>query len=313
MKNNLFSRRVLIAMGFLLSFGAIVALPVFNHQSLIDKWSNRPEVKPESAPNVEEDETKPIDDQIWAEIQKLSQANAAEVFTSHGVIRLYDHLNEEGIKESENFTLYQNGADYWLRLDSFDRVQLHHNLYLIDHTDKEMVLQRLVNSDSLRDAVSMMSTKKIREMLEKDGTTAKLTQNGNVKQLNIVPGNMDAVNEYNIFYDAATYQIKKVQVAYTSFPYENYTDGISESIADQKERENAAKPKPAEPAVANAPEDPEDDDAIEADITEYIVEYEFIKVDKTCTKSLTQNELYTTTADGSLRLTGPYAGYQVLE
>ncbi|HNP53383.1 MAG TPA: hypothetical protein PKK69_02155, partial [Ferruginibacter sp.] len=106
MKNNLFSRRVLIAMGFLLSFGAIVALPVFNHQSLIDKWSNRPEVKPESASNVEEEETKPIDDQIWAEIQKLSQANAAEVFTSHGVIRLYDHLNEDGIKESENFTLY---------------------------------------------------------------------------------------------------------------------------------------------------------------------------------------------------------------
>jgi hypothetical protein len=312
MKNNLFSRRIFIAIGLLLSFGAIVALPVFNHQSLLDKWSSAPEATAAVNSEVEEEEGKPIDEQIWAEIQKLAQANAADAFTSHGIIRLYDHLNDEGIKESENFTLYQNGADYWLRLDSFDRVQLHHNLYLIDHTDREMVLQRLVNSDSLRDAVSMMSTEKIREMLEKDGTTAKLTQNGSLKQLNIVPGNMDAVNEYNIFYDAATYQIKKVQVAYTSFPYENYTDGISESLADQKEREDAAKAKQAEPAEATAP-DAEDDDAIEADITEYIVEYEFIKVDKTCTKSLTQNELYTTTADGALRLNGQYAGYEVRE
>lgn len=256
----------------------IAGVPVDDNKTLLEQLiAAFPSGEADEA--QQEKSQKSLDD-VWEEMQKISDQNDEDSVMLTGKIRLVDNADEEGIKEEQNFLIKQAGDNQWLHLDSFDRVQYDQTLFLINHTDKEIVIQPPGSVDSLMNAVKMMDPKKFKKMLIKDGTTAQITILGTEKMLTITPGLMDAVNRYEIIYDAATYEIRKFRVYYTSVPYQNYLENESKTTIPEKEQ--------AQPAETEE----EDPDTFEADITEYMLEFEIDKKEKGCDMNFLDNAFY---------------------
>jgi hypothetical protein len=288
------------------SAGLIIAgIPVYDKKTIWQHLTSEKSLIKADKGEALNEEDKPIDEEVWAEIHKISDANGSDIMTLSGKVSLYDNLNEEGVKEKQNFTLMQSGDNYWMKLDSFERVKINHDLLLIDHEEKEIVSQMTQSIDSVFDGLKVMSSKKLKEMLIKDGTTASVKQEGPYKVLNVVPGNIDAVNEYFIFYDPVSYVIKKIRVAYTSFPYENYMENdISRNEVNQTQASADSK-------INNISEEEksDEDEEMEVNVTEYVIEFDFIKNEKVCNANLFDNELYKVEKSGSITFKGKLAKY----
>jgi hypothetical protein len=299
---KIFSRkRIILSLAVLCPLVFIAGVPLDNNRTILQEiigaypsGEAEPEQQQQAARSMNE---------VWEEVQKISARNGGDSLTLSGTIRLYDNLDDDGIREQQEFTLYQAGASQWMRLDSFDRIQMYETLLLVDHAEKEIVSQDTRQADSLMNALKAIDPAKMKEMLIKDGTTAEIRQEEGYKVLSIKPGNMDGVNEYQIFYDAATYEIKKLRLAYTSFPYQDYMEAVQQ-------------PAPAA-AGADTPATPEmqageGDDGLEIDmnITEYVIEFEFKTNSTGCGLNFLDNDKFKVTDTDKIVFRGKWAGYK---
>jgi hypothetical protein len=235
----------------------------------------------------EKDMPLPPADDVWKEIEKLSDKNDMDSFTITGKVKLYDNLDEEGIHEQQDFLMEQEGENQWFRLEMFERIKTGHSFVLIDHSQKEVVVQDNRYADSVLTNMKVLSPKEMKKMLQKDGTAIELLTEGNMKVLNIKPGLMDAVNEYHIFYDPASYEIKKIRLSYTSFPYQDMLG------YDEDNRQQGVGNRPVEEDSDEDNQGPE----IEMNITEYVLEFEFLSKERKTTFNFLNNELFRVVSD----------------
>ncbi len=242
-------------------------------------------------------------DDAWEEMQKISEHNGGDSVMLAGKIRLFDNLDDEGIREQQNFLMKQAGENQWFHLDSFDRVQYNQTLFMIDHAEKEIVIKLPGVTDSLMNALKMMDPKKFKEMLIKDGTIAEVTKTGAQKTLTINPGLMDAVNRYDIVYDTTTYEIKKFRIYYTSVPYQDYLENdIKPATPEKPGTEPTSDPAQSEGTA--------DGDEIEANITEYVLEFEIDKAERKCDMNFLDNSFYKINNAGEVVFTGKLVKYK---
>lgn len=309
MKKIFNNRKFLLTVLLLSSAAFIAGVPLNENKTVLEQII-------ESFPSGEADKAKQeeakrsMNDELWAEIEKISAANADDSLTMEGKIRLYDDLDDNGIKEEEHFVLHQVGDNQWLRLDSFERVQVEHTLFMVDHQEKEIAIQPSGAIDSVYAAFRIMDPVKFRELLVKDGTTIDISHEGALNVLNVKPGSMDAVNEYHIFYDAATYEIKKIRLAYTSFPYQDY-------LENYQEKENTSKKdsvqQVADPVIPGNAADSVNSDDIEMNITQYVLEFDISRKEKKCDFNFFDNVLYGTSRSGDVTFRGKLAGYKKIQ
>lgn len=238
-------------------------------------------------------------DSVWDELEKLSENNKEDSVSMSGTIRLYDNADAAGIKEMQHFTLDQQGDNQWFTLDSFVRIQMGPNLLMIDHIEREIVSQFSGKTDSLKQALGLSDPRKIKELLEKNGTLAELSKQNGLTVLTITPGTADPVNEYNIYYDSA-YQIKKFTLSYTNVPYQDF-------LEDNKENEDSLLVSTVDNTKFG---DSLNLDDTEINITEYVVEYIIKKQDKRSTVNFFDNSYYKVSESGDLNFKGKLLNYK---
>jgi hypothetical protein len=299
MKKIFNKKRILYLLLPVVALAFIAGVPIDDDKTLLQQLIA-------AFPSGEADEAqqersqKSLDD-VWDEIQKISANNGEDTVMLTGKIRLVDNADEEGIKEQQNFIIKQAGNNQWFHLDSFDRVQFEETLFMINHTEKEIVIQPSGVADSMMNALKMMDPKQFKKLLVKDGTIAEISVSGTEKTLTITPGLMDAVNRYEIIYDATTYQVKKFRIYYTSIPYQNYLENDRAAVAEKQAEETEASPQTEEGS------DPE---AIEADITEYMLEFEIDRKEKGCDMDFLDNVFYKIQDNVEVIFVGKLEGYK---
>lgn len=279
----------------LLLSAAITAQVAVNNKQTIDD-------KPASAEEKEKHPIPPGED-VWKEIEKISDSNDADSFTISGKIKLYDNLDEEGIQEQQDFLMQQQGENQRFRLDQFERIKMGHTLLLIDHTVKEITVQESSYADSVLADIKILSPKKMKKLLEKDGTIIEITTQGSFKVLKIKPGSMDAVNEYNIFYDPVSYEINKIRLSYTSFPYQDFLDGEDNRLQQVSVDE-------LNPVAGNNNDESNTEPEIEMNITEYVLEFEFMNRERKSTFNFSNNEMFKVIS-GEMNFKEKLADYKV--
>jgi hypothetical protein len=293
MKNKFLNKRTLLIVMLVGIVGFIMAVPIFDNKTVfrhITASISQKENNKLSA--VDEPEQKPtvISEEIWKELFQIADANGGDVMTMSGKLLLYDNLDDKGVKETENFIMYQSGRNFWLKLDSFERVQLTKQLIMIDHMEKEVVQQEIPLPSEYGKIFQFLDKENLKETLLKDGTEIDMAVDGNLKVLHIRPGMKDAVNEYHIYYDPSTYNISKLRIDYTSFPYESYEAG-GDSGDLLSENTDEVVPEVKQEAEANE-EVSDDEDAIEVNLTEYSIEFQFNKIDNTCPVNFIENNYF---------------------
>jgi hypothetical protein len=302
MKKIFSKKRILYILLPVLALAFIAGVPVNDDKTLLEELIA---AFPSAEADAEQQEKAQQSlDEVWAEIEKLSEQNGADSQMLSGKVALYDNLDDNGVKEQQRFTMQQAGDNQWFHLDSFDRVQYEQALFMIDHTDREITVQMPGAVDSMMNEMKMMDPAKFKKMLVKDGTTAEITRNGAEKTLTINPGLMDAVNRYEIVYDSLSYRVKKFRIYYTSIPYQNYFE-------NEPGPKNPVDNAEAEKADAAAPESDEPD--IDADITEYVLEFEIDQVTKGCDMIFTDNIFFKVDEAGELTFTGKFSKYKKTE
>lgn len=304
MKKIFRNKKFLFALLAVSSIGFVAGIPLSDDKTILEQIIAA--FPSGEADKPKQQEAKKSLDDVWAEVEKLAANNGEDSLTLAGKIRLYDNADEDGIREQQNFLLQQAGDDQWFRLDSFERVQLGHNLLLIDHLEKEIVSQNSGQADSLFTAYKMMDPQKLKEILIKDGTTAEINQQEGYKVLNIKPGTMDAVNEYNIFYDPSSYEIKKIRMSYTSNPYQDYLENYKDPSPQKQEALQ-------EPKVERNTSDTVNVDDIEMNITEYVIEFEITRKEKRCAVNFLDNDHYTINNSSEAIFKGKWANYKKVE
>ena len=304
MKKIFRNKKFLFALLAISSVAFIAGVPLSDEKTVLDQIIA-------AFPSGEADEPKQQEakkslDDVWAEIEKLSANNGEDSITLAGKIRLYDNADDDGIREQQNFLLQQAGDDQWFRLDSFERVQLGHHLLLVDHLEKEIVSQYSGQADSLYTAFKMLDPQKLKEVLIKDGTTAEISQQGEYKILNIKPGTIDAVNEYNIFYDPSSYEIKKIRMSYTSSPYQDYMENYKDAVPQKQDSIQEA-------TVEKNTSDTVNVNDIEMNITEYVIEFEITRKEKRCAVNFVDNDNYKINASSEAIFKGRWASYKKIQ
>lgn len=302
MKKIFSKKRVLYILLPVMALGFIAGVPVNDDKTLLQELIA-------AFPSAEADEEQQEKaqqslDEVWGELEKLSEMNGADSMMLTGKVALFDNLDDNGVKEQQPFTMQQAGDNQWFHLDSFDRVQVEQTLFMFDHTDREITVQHPGAVDSMMNAMKMMDASKFKKMLVKDGTTAEITRNGAEKTLTLNPGLMDAVNRYEIVYDSLSYRVKKFRIYYTSIPYQNYFEN------DASPQNPAVKPEAAGQEAESA--DPDEPD-IDADITEYVLEFTITQVVKGCDIKFTDNVFFRVDESGDLTFTGKYLKYKKTE
>lgn len=302
MKKILSKKRVLYILLPVMALAFIAGVPVNDDKTILQELIA-------AFPSAEADEeqqekAKQSLDEVWGEIEKLSKENGADSQMLKGKVSLYDNLDDNGVKEQQPFTMQQAGDNQWFHLDSFDRVQFENHLFVIDHTEKEITVQLPGAVDSMMNAMKMIDASEFKKMLVKDGTTAEITRNGAEKTLTINPGLMDAVNRYEVVYDSLTYQVRKFRIYYTSVPYQNYfeNDPAPRTPEPEKQQEQAS------PGSGDS-EEPD----IDADITEYVLEFEISQLIKGCDIKFTDNIFYKVNDAGDLLFTGKCSKYKKIQ
>ena len=300
MRKLIKSKKFLYILLPVLAFSLIAGVPIGDDKTLLEKLiAAFPSGKVDK--EQQEKSRKSLDD-IREELQKISEHNGGDSAMISGKIRLFDNLDDAGIREQQNFILKQAGDNQWFHLDSFDRIQYDQTLFLIDHPEKEIIIQLPGVTDSLLNTIKMMDPQKFKEMLIMDGITAEINKTGAQKTLTISPGTMDAVNRYDLVYDTATYVIKKFRIYYTSVPYQDYLENYT----------NPRKPE----SVLTKPETQEEiadtagNDGIEANITEYMLEFEIEKSEKKCDMNFRDNIFYRINDAGEVLFTGKLGKYK---
>ena len=294
------SKKLLYLLLPVMALGFIAGVPIQDDKTLLEELiAAFP--SGEADQQQQEKSRKSLDD-VWDELQKISEHNGSDSAMMSGKISLYDNLDDAGIREQQNFLLEQAGINQWFHLDSFDRIQYDQTLILIDHPEKEISIQPPGAVDTLLNALKMMDPKKFREMLIKDGTTAEIIKSGAQNTLTINPGTMDAVNRYDLVYDTATYVIKKFRLYYTSIPYQDYLENDRPAA---KPDSDLTKVKPQEDLPDTA-----ESDEIEANITEYVLEFEFDKSEKRCDLNFLDNVFYKINDAGEVLFTGKLGKYK---
>jgi hypothetical protein len=288
-------------MGALLVVSSLVFIagaPVVDDKTLLDQMLS---AYPSSEVSPEEQAASKVSlDNVWSEIEKLSENGDGDTLTMSGTIRLYDEGDAKGIREMQRFTLQQQGENQWFTLDSFARIQMGNSLLLIDHEEREVVSQIITDKvDSLKQAISILEPQKLKELLEKNGTTASITKKDGLTILTINPGNEDQVNEYNIFYDSA-YQIKKFNLSYSSVPYQNYNENFNS-------KEQEAIDTTMETTKVG---DSVNLDDLEINITEYVIEYTIDKKENTSSINFWDNSFYKMNEKGDLTFKGKLVNYK---
>jgi hypothetical protein len=240
----------------------------------------------------------PVLTEAMKELRQIGEAFSADSLSMSGYVKLYDNLDDKGIKESQNFTWQKAGINQHFKIDSIEKILLGNRYLFIDHKEKEIISSD--NSiDSVVKAMQLLSLEKVVDLIGKDGTTARFDKNKELKVLYIEPGSHDDVNEYAFYYDPFTYALKKFTVSYTSTPFED------EILTDNTEA-------PVTEAKPAGTEEKEDDGAIELNLTEYIVEYNFQRLEKNCRFSFSDNELFKK-GNNELLFKGKIATYHLIE
>lgn len=289
MKTIVTSKSILLSILLLLSAALIARVPIYHQKTILshilssfDKGHEDLEESPHGVPSVS--------DEVWRELKKISEHNTLDSSTITGTVRLYDNLNDEGIKEMLPFTFRQQDKNQWFHLDVLDRIQLGNTVVVVDHQEKEVTLQSTAYADSIVATMRLLSFENIKRLLLQDGLSATIRSEGALRVLNMKPGLMDAVNEYHIFYDSLDYLIQKITFSYTSQPYEDFVEDSSKAGRQQKNISTA-------PDSITTPIDPE----IEMNITEYVIELDFAKKEHYCHVNFYENPLFKV-VNGSLQL-----------
>jgi hypothetical protein len=300
MKKIWSNKKIMLALLFVSSIAFIAGIPVADEKTLLEQMMAAfpsTEVSPE-----EQQVAKQSLDNVWDEVEKLSVNNAEDSLSMSGTIRLYDDGDENGIKEMQHFNLQQQGENQWFTLDSFARIQIGPNLLMIDHVEREIVSQLISGKiDSVKEALNILEPQKLKELLEKNGTTAAITKKDGLTRLTINPGTLDQVNEYNIFYDSA-YQIKKFTLSYSSVPYQDFLENY-----DDKKKDDTAIDSLVEDTKLG---DSANIDDLELNITEYVVEYNIDKNEKASSINFFDNAFFKVAENGDIKFKGKLINYK---
>jgi hypothetical protein len=282
------NKKILIAGILLLATTAVLAwVPVYNGQSVFGLLAGQ--TRNGEMPAPQENEKAADFSAMWKELEKIEAANGTDSVLLTGTVRLYDNLDDHGVKEEQRFAFDGIAGNEHLKLESFERIKLGETYFLIDHEEPLITIQEMQATDSISSALKMMNTKQFRKMVEKDGGKAEIITEGPLKKIVFEPGNRDAVNRYVISYDPVTFEIRNLSVSYTNVPYE--------SLVNMDTDDDAAS------------SGEEDDEKNVINVTEYILEFRFDKKDKT-RFDFTDNPLYTL-KEGKVVFKGKLAGYPV--
>jgi hypothetical protein len=300
MKKIWSNKKIMLALLIVSSITFIAGAPVADDKTLLEQMIA---AFPSAVVSPEEQQaSKQSLDNVWTEVEKLAENNPEDSLYMSGTIRLYDDGDENGIKETQHFSLHQQGDNQWFTLDSFARIQMGPNLLMIDHVEREIVSQQFSDKvDSVKEALNILEPQKLKELLEKNGTTAEITKKDGLTILTINPGTMDQVNEYNIFYDSA-YQIKKFTLSYSSVPYQDLFENY-----DDKKKDNMAMDSIVDDTKLG---DSANIDDLELNITEYVVEYTIDKKEKTSNINFFDNAFFKVGEKGDLKFKGKLINYK---
>lgn len=304
MKQPVKRRKILVVLLPVLALAFIAGVPVDENKTVLEHLIAA--FPSGEADEAQQERSQQSLDDAWEEIQKISANNSEDSVMITGEISLFDNLDDQGIKEQQHFIVKQAGDDQWFHLDSFDRIQYDQTLFLIDHMEKEIVVQPTGAADSLMAAFKMMDPKKLKKMLVKDGATAEINREGGEKILTIIPGLMDAVNRYDIVYDTATYAIVKFRIYYTSIPYQDYLENDMNAGKEHKPGDGGSR---RDDAGSDGNEE-SDADEIDANITEYVVEFEISRKEKGCDMNFQDNVFYIINKTGEVSFNGKLGQYK---
>jgi hypothetical protein len=284
----------LITAILMLSSVVIVAqVPLSDKRTVWQHVFGKQKQKAEAAPPKKD----PILAEALGELRKISEAFSADSLTLSGSIKLYDNLDEKGIHESQNFIWQKAGSNQYFKIDSIEKILLQNRFLFIDHREKEIISSES-KLDSVLKSMQLISPEKVLDLLGKDGTTARFASEDHLKVLYIEPGSRDEANEYVFYYDPNTYVLRKFSVSYTSAPFEDEIIVDNQVASDTKQ-------------VAGE-EKMDDDDAVEVNLTEYIVEYNFQRLDKNCRFDFSNNEVFRK-ENGELAFKGKISSYNLVE
>ena len=301
MKKTFMRKKIIYIVLPVLALVFIAGVPINEDRTLLEELiAAFPSGKVDA---TQQEESRKSLDEVWDDVQKISANNGEDTVSLSGKIRLSDNLDEAGIKEEQRFMIKQAGSNQWFHLDSFDRVQYDQTLFLINHFEKEIIVQPSGITDSLMSAIQMMDPKKFREMLIQNGTTADISVNGSEKTLTISPGTMDMVNRYEIVYDTGSYQIRILRIYYTSIPYQQYLENDNRLPETRKTIEVSTNEQTDEATDPNEVE-------VEANITEYMLEFEIDKKEKKCDMNFLDNHFYTIKNGEDIVFAGKLAKYK---
>lgn len=286
--------------------GIAATVPVYKNLTLFQqiKAGFKPAATPPKTNNYNPEEDGSLIKEVWNEVEKLQQSNNDEIVTMSGKISLYDNVNQNGVKEVQRFSIIQSGKNQIFSLDSFDRIQLGSKMILVDHQEKEVLFQNSLKLDSIYAIYRAMDPKKIKEMLAKDGTRAKIEYEDKYKVLRITPGTMDMANRYKVYYDTIDYQIKKLSIAYTSTPFIQ-NDQLAKEQNETIETNNTS---------LEGENDTREEWLKNANITEYIIEYNIENKEKKCDFDFWgNNNMYEIDGADKLILKGKLKNYKIIK
>ncbi|HEV7782328.1 MAG TPA: hypothetical protein VGO58_13735 [Chitinophagaceae bacterium] len=157
-------------------------------------------------------------DDPWKEMEKLVEGyygGEQQVFYS-GTMKLFDDNEEkQKVLEEHAFDYSFFRGQYYYKLGEIECVAKDGFILMVNHGDRTMSLAPVLQSTAKQE--SILDMKKFREMMEAGKATAKVTQNGADKIITVNNVQDPAVQGYQVFYDPASYRIRKIVIGMIRF------------------------------------------------------------------------------------------------
>lgn len=182
----------------------------------------------------------PTSDDPWSEMEKLIGVYYGEKqFVSYkGVMRLIDDNEEkQRVIEEMRFEYNLRGAEYHYRLGQLECVKKESFFLLADYENKTIALSTITPSEDK--AAGLLNMAGLKKLLEERSGGVKVTQTTDSKVLTVNNIQDPGIQGYQVFYDPATYRIRKLLVGMIRLSplEENILSPADEKAVDATENE----------------------------------------------------------------------------
>jgi len=259
--------------------------------------------KEEQASEQEENIGTLTDDDPWKEIEKLVAAYYNKQGVSYkGSIKLIDDNGEnEKIIEQHTFQYSVVGRSMYYQVSNMEFVSKAGLVLVADHNNELISVSE--PGDQNQKSAKLFDIDIFKKLMEEAKAEARVTQLGDQKILTIESISDPQIQGYRIYYNAATYQVKKMLIGMVRLsPLDNNDGGIDEQPV-----------APNDKADENKEVDEETSEDEFETYTYYMeIAYEETKTLNTSEKSFAPENKFIVKAKEKIQLTAPFSKYQLI-